>query len=369
MTYSELEAYAQKTGPKAPKYLGELAQEQRIRYVDRLKIQVQAGTGGSGSRAFDREKHKAEGPPTGGDGGRGGDVIIMATDNAQLNRIGPSHQALPGESGGMRGKSGKKGDDKLIRVPPGTLVYHYIKPARKIGKILADLDEEGSSIVVAKGGGGGRGNRHFATGANRSPRNSEEGGQGERRWLYLELKTIADIGLVGFPNAGKSSLLAVVSNAKPRIASFPFTTINPYVGVVELKDFTRTTVADLPGLLEGASENVGLGHEFLRHIERTKALCYVLDMSPLENQPDPWTTFQILREELRVYNASLMQRPFILVANKMDLPKSQENLEKLKKRKSTFRERSFPSWQKREKVLKDSKNRSDASSKERERRP
>ncbi len=295
-------------------------------FVDKATITVKAGDGGNGCCSFHREKFIPKGGPDGGDGGTGGNVILEATTSEQslvaliYNR---HYQAKNGEPGMGSNMHGHKAPDIILKVPVGTMVTDATS-----GELIADLEEDGKQVVVATGGRGGRGNPRFATRTNRAPRDWEPGEPGETRELSLELKTIADVGLVGYPNAGKSTLLRTVSAARPKVAPYPFTTLHPMVGVVEYPDYTRLTVADIPGLIEGAHENVGLGHAFLKHIERTVVLAFVLDMAGVDGRT-PWDDLAHLRQELELYMKGLSKRPAIIVANKMDLPGASENLETL----------------------------------------
>jgi len=297
-------------------------------FVDRARIQVKGGDGGNGCISFRREKFVPFGGPAGGDGGEGGDVVLVATTGEQslVSLVYQHHyQGANGGHGSGRDKYGRCGKTTELRVPIGTLV----KDMDDDLALLCDLDEEGARFVV-KGGRGGRGNIHFATSTNRAPRISEPGGPGEIRHLELELKTIADIGLVGYPNAGKSTLLGAVSNAHPKTAAYPFTTLHPVVGIIDFPDFTRMSIADIPGLIEGASDNVGLGHDFLRHIERTRVLVYVLDMAAVDGR-EPLDDLASLKNELELYQEGLSKRTSVIAANKLDLPEAKERLEELRK--------------------------------------
>ncbi len=297
-------------------------------FVDRAKIHVEAGHGGSGSASFRREKYVPKGGPDGGDGGDGGSVIIRAVTGEQslvALRFQPIWKAKPGGNGRGQKMHGANGADCIIDVPIGTLVFEA-----ESGELLYDLNEENATFVAAKGGKGGWGNTHYVSSVNRAPRKFQPGQEGEIRDLELELKTVADVGLVGYPNAGKSTLLRAISAAKPKTASYPFTTLHPHVGIVEMDDYYRFSVADIPGLIEGASENVGLGHAFLRHIERCRLFCFVLDMAGVDGR-DPLADLASLRNELFKYEPGLEKRAFVLVANKCDLPESKENVARLKK--------------------------------------
>lgn len=299
-------------------------------FVDRIKIYIKAGNGGNGCTSFRREKYIPKGGPNGGNGGNGGSVIIRA-DKSRDSLVDLKYQqhvtAKNGEPGQGSDKHGANAEDLIVLVPPGTLVMDLENDCYEID----DLDEEGQEVLVAAGGHGGRGNKSFATSTNRAPRKCTPGYPGEERTLLLELKTIADVGLVGYPNAGKSTYLKAVSDAEPKTAPYPFTTLHPMVGVIEFDDYTRMTIADIPGLIDGASENIGLGHHFLRHIERTKVLLYVLDMAGTDNRL-PWDDFENLKKELELYKEGLTDKPSLILANKMDEEVSAENLEELKKK-------------------------------------
>ena len=281
---------------------------------DQVKIHVQAGKGGDGAVAFRREKYVPYGGPSGGDGGRGGDVILEVSEHRNtLYHF--AHQkdfkAEDGVNGRNKDMHGAGGDPLIIKVPPGTLVFDA-----QTGELLADLKEKGEQFVAAKGGRGGRGNARFATSTNQAPRIAERGDPGEERWLKLELKLLADVGLVGKPNAGKSTLISVTTAAKPEIAPYPFTTLQPNLGVVALNVNQTFVLADLPGLIAGASEGKGLGLEFLRHIERTRVIIHLLDGNAL----DPIADFQEINAELAAFGHGLMQKPQIVAVNKMDIP-------------------------------------------------
>ena len=296
-------------------------------FQDSAKIYIRSGDGGNGHISFRREKFVAAGGPDGGDGGPGGNVILETATGEQslapfvFNR---HYAAKDGPHGKGKTLHGRKADDIVLKVPVGTVISDA-----DTGEFIIDMDREGLRFVIAKGGRGGKGNARFMTSQNRAPREHETGFPGEERKVIMELKTIADIGLVGYPNAGKSTLLGAVSQAKPKVAPYPFTTLHPFVGVIEFPDFTRMTIADIPGLVDGAHENVGLGHSFLKHIERTKILAYVLDMGGMDGR-NPWEDFEHLRNELELYMKGLSQRPSVIIANKMDLPASRENLELLR---------------------------------------
>ena len=299
-------------------------------FVDKVKINVRGGNGGNGCASFRREKFIPKGGPSGGDGGNGGSVTLIA-DTGQQSLVDfyykRHHQGKDGENGRSRDQYGKNGRDVELHVPVGTI----IKDIDDNFRILSDLDKPGARFTVAKGGNGGRGNIHFASSTNRVPRECEAGIPGEIKSLELELKAIADIGLVGYPNAGKSTLLGALSAAQPKVGAYPFTTLRPVVGTVEFPDFYRISIADIPGLIDGASENVGLGHDFLRHIERTKILVYVLDMAAFDGR-DPYEDYISLKKELDLYLDGLSSRPALIAANKMDLPEAKKYLDKFKEK-------------------------------------
>ncbi|WP_026689084.1 GTPase ObgE [Alteribacter aurantiacus] len=292
-------------------------------FVDKVNIFVKAGDGGNGIVAYRREKYIPDGGPAGGDGGRGADVTFVVDEGLRTLmdfRYQRHFKAERGENGRPKNQHGRGGKEMIVRVPPGTTVID-----EDTGKVLADLTEEGQTHVVVKGGRGGRGNSRFATPANPAPEHAENGQPGQEKNLTLELKVLADAGLVGFPSVGKSTLLSVVSAAKPKIADYHFTTLAPNLGVVETDDSRSFVMADLPGLIEGAHSGVGLGHQFLRHIERTRVIVHVIDMSGLEGR-DPYEDYVTINEELKQYKMRLTERPQIVVANKMDIPESVENL-------------------------------------------
>ncbi len=298
-------------------------------FVDQVKIYVKGGDGGNGMVAFRREKYVPKGGPAGGDGGKGGDVILEVDEGLRTLmdfRYQKHFKAPKGENGMSKNQHGKNAEPLIVKVPPGTVV---IDDDTK--EVIADLTEHGSRAVIAKGGRGGRGNTRFATPANPAPEICEKGEPGEERYIVLELKLLADVGLVGFPSVGKSTLLSVVSSAKPKIAAYHFTTIVPNLGVVETEDGRSFVMADLPGLIEGAHQGIGLGHQFLRHIERTRVIVHVIDMSAMEGR-DPYEDYVTINEELKQYNLRLTERPQIIVANKMDMPGAVENLEEFKKK-------------------------------------
>jgi GTPase len=293
-------------------------------FIDEAELRVKGGKGGKGCSAFRREKYLPNGGPIGGNGGNGGSVYLRANPNMMTLldfAPRPIYEAPKGKPGLGKNMHGKCADDLYLDVPPGTIVRD-----KNTGMVLRDLTEKGETVLVAQGGRGGRGNKHFATATNRVPTTCEDGQEGEERTILLELKLIADVGLVGLPNAGKSTILSRVSSAHPKIANYPFTTLKPQLGIVELPDYHRMVMADLPGLIEGAHDGQGLGDEFLKHIERTRMLCHVVDMAPLSG-PDPLTAYNMITEELRLYSAELAARPVVIAANKLDLPEAQENLE------------------------------------------
>lgn len=382
-------------------------------FVDHIKIHAKAGDGGSGCSSFRREKFTPKGGPDGGDGGRGGDVILVVdqhTDNLREFFYKPNYKAERGMHGQGQRKTGRSGKDLILKVPPGTIVYRTEGPQPKkdpgeedflvdedfknadwsgefvegdegimvlmdrsldeddeteeedaeageldedetfldedeaeedleeeeepdkgYGEVIADLTEVGERFVLCTGGVGGKGNWNFRTDTNQAPIEFTPGEKGDDGWFYLELRRIADVGLVGFPNAGKSTLLRALSNAHPKVAAYPFTTLKPMVGVVDFPGFYRATVADIPGLIEGAHDNVGLGHDFLRHISRCSVFLFVVDTAGVD-QRDPISDLQILRKELRLYDEELGEREWLIVANKVDLEESQMYIEALKTR-------------------------------------
>ncbi len=297
-------------------------------FIDEAEIEVKAGDGGDGAVAFRREKYVPKGGPSGGNGGKGGDVIIQAFRN--LNTLldfkyKRKYAAGNGAMGGSSLKDGKNGKDVLIKVPVGTLVKDS-----ESQKVLADLDKDGKFIVIAKGGRGGKGNSNFATPTNQAPRFAEKGKKGESKKIILELKLIADVGIVGFPNAGKSTLISVISAAKPKIADYPFTTLEPNLGIVHYKDYKSFTVADIPGIIEGAHEGKGLGLKFLRHIERTKILLFMIEVTSENIERD----YKILLNELKQYSKKLSERKKIIALSKTDLI-NKKSLEKISLKKFT----------------------------------
>ncbi|WP_141433636.1 GTPase ObgE [Bacillus sp. 03113] len=296
-------------------------------FVDQVKVYVKGGDGGNGMVAFRREKYVPNGGPAGGDGGKGANVVFEVNEGLRTLidfRYQRHFKAPRGEHGMSKNQHGKNAKDMVVNVPPGTVVTDAIT-----NEVIADLTEHGQKAVIAKGGRGGRGNTRFATPANPAPELSEHGEPGQEREIVLELKVLADVGLVGFPSVGKSTLLSVVSAAKPKIAEYHFTTIAPNLGMVETEDGRSFAMADLPGLIEGAHAGVGLGHQFLRHIERTRVIVHVIDMAAIEGR-DPYTDYVTINQELKEYNLRLTERPQIIVANKMDMPDAKENLERFK---------------------------------------
>ncbi len=290
-------------------------------FVDRVQIDVEAGHGGAGCLSFRREKFVPRGGPDGGDGGHGGSVIIRAANGVDhLSALAHRKhwRAESGQAGGPSNRKGRSAEDLLILVPPGTLIYDA-----QAGHVIKDLKAHDEQVVIARGGRGGYGNAHFKSSTNRAPRETTPGGEGERRRLILELKVIADVGLIGKPNAGKSTLLSRLSRARPEIADYPFTTKHPNLGIVSI-DMDRTFVmADIPGLIEGASEGAGLGHEFLRHVERAGLLVHLVEPEPAD-ESDPLENYQTIRRELGDYQTELAERPEIVVVTKLDLPRGEE---------------------------------------------
>lgn len=309
-------------------------------FVDHIRVFVRAGDGGNGVVHFRREKYVPKGGPDGGDGGNGGDVVLRAamdTDNLTDLFFRPRLIAANGEHGAGRQKKGRAGRDLVVKVPPGTIVFRLEdkdqKPDTLTGEleVVADLAKEGEVCVIAKSGIGGKGNVHFKSPTNQAPQEFTAGTAGESGYFFLELRKIADAGLVGFPNAGKSTLLGALSAAKPKVANYPFTTLQPSVGVVDFSGFSRATVADIPGLIEGAHDNVGLGHDFLRHIMRCRLLLFVLDIAGTEER-DPIEDLQTLRKEIKLYNDELAARPWLVVANKIDVEGANDRVRQIEAR-------------------------------------
>lgn len=321
-----------------------------IAFKDRVVVQAFAGNGGDGSASFRREKFVPLGGPDGGDGGRGGSVVLKASkdvDSLVSLYFQPAQRAKHGDKGHGQQMTGASGADLVLPVPCGTQAWHVpsLQPGVRsedddgedprespfnaervfLGEVVAD----GDTLLVAQGGIGGKGNVHFKSSTNRAPTEFTPGTKGEIRTLVLELKTVADVGLVGYPNAGKSTLLRALTAARPKIAAYPFTTLNPLIGTLQFEDYTSLRIADIPGLIDGAHKGVGLGHDFLRHIERSRMLIYVLDMAGTDGR-DPIEDFARLKEELRLYSEALTTRPFLVVANKMDTPEAKENLIKFR---------------------------------------
>lgn len=298
-------------------------------FIDRAKIHVQGGDGGNGVTAFRREKFVPRGGPSGGDGGRGGDVILVADSslNTLLHlRYNPRHTADRGLHGEGSNRSGHSGADLIVRVPVGTQIFDA-----NTGELLHDLSHDGAQWLAARGGRGGFGNAHFTSSTNRAPRYHQSGSKGEELELQLELKLLADVGLVGFPNAGKSTFISTVSAARPKIADYPFTTLEPHLGVVDLGDFRTFVIADIPGLIEGAHAGAGLGDRFLRHIERTKLLLHLVDVSSASGR-DAVSDYETVNHELASYNQELATRPQFVVATKIDALDEPERLESLRRR-------------------------------------
>ena len=323
-------------------------------FVDRVKVFVQAGKGGRGSVSFRREKFVPKGGPDGGDGGRGGNVILRAdrhVDNLANLFYEPIIKAKNGGHGMGKKMAGRSGGGKIVKVPIGTVVWPPEEAKRPTPKLehatpnseqlvirnrqsavpIVDLVRDGQEFVLCRGGVGGKGNVHFKSSRNRAPRQYTDGEEGEQGHFLFELRTMADAGLVGYPNAGKSTLLRKISAARPRVAAYPFTTLHPIVGVMELPGYRRCTIADIPGLIEGAHRGLGLGHEFLRHITRCRILVFVIDIAGSEGR-NPLEDLQNLRREIDLYDPTLSSRPWLLVANKMDLPEAEKNLKAMEKR-------------------------------------
>ncbi|NLI58631.1 MAG: GTPase ObgE [Clostridium sp.] len=304
-------------------------------FIDSAKIKIKAGNGGNGAVSFRREKYVPKGGPDGGDGGKGGSVIFMVNlglRTLQDFRYKRKYRAEDGQNGGKANRTGKDGEDLIIKVPPGTLVKE-----EETGRVIADMVKPGEKVVIARGGRGGAGNQRFATPTRQVPNFAKPGEEGEELSVILELKLLADIGLVGFPNVGKSTILSVVTSAAPKIANYHFTTITPNLGVVDLGD-DSFVLADIPGIIEGAHQGVGLGHEFLKHIERTKLLIHVVDISGSEGR-DPLEDFEIINDELKKYNKQLAERPQIVAVNKIDITENLE--EKLKNFKEAIEPKGY----------------------------
>ena len=307
-------------------------------FLDQVKINVKAGDGGNGMVSFRREKYVPDGGPSGGDGGNGGNIIFIVDEGLRTLldfRFNRHFKAPHGENGMTKGMHGRGAKDLTVKVPPGTVVKNA-----ETGRVLGDLIEDGQTLVVAKGGRGGRGNIRFATPRNPAPEIAENGEPGQEFEIEMELKVLADVGLVGFPSVGKSTLLSVVSSARPKIGAYHFTTLVPNLGMVRTEDGRSFVMADMPGLIEGASQGVGLGIQFLRHIERTRVLLHIIDMSGSEGR-DPYDDFQVINKELESYNLRLLERPQIIVANKMDMPESEENLKVFRKKIQELKENEY----------------------------
>src|SRR5438552_2442431 len=314
-------------------------------FVDRVRIFAQAGKGGRGCVSFRREKFVPKGGPDGGDGGRGGNVILRAdrhVDNLSNLFYEPIIKAKNGGHGMGKKMAGRAGADKIVKVPLGTVVHQLASEKFEFrnsnfeSQPLIDLTREDEEFVLCRGGAGGKGNVRFKSSRNRAPRQYTDGEEGEEGYFLLELRTIADAALVGYPNAGKSTLLRKISAARPKVAAYPFTTLHPVIGVVEFPGYRRATIADIPGLIEGAHRGVGLGHEFLRHITRCPVLIFVIDVAGSEGR-SPVEDLQNLRKEIDLYDPMLSSRTWLIVANKMDLPNAKENLELLREKFSKIR--------------------------------
>jgi GTP-binding protein len=297
-------------------------EKERLMFIDRAKISIKAGDGGDGMSSFRREKYAPKGGPNGGDGGRGGDIVFLADRNMNTLldfRYKKKFKAQKGGDGEDTNKFGRHAEAVVVKVPVGTLVFD-----EETDELIADMVEDGQTAIVGRGGRGGRGNARFANSVNRAPTFAEHGEPGEERNLRMELKLLADVGLVGYPSVGKSSIIATVSAARPDIAAYHFTTLTPVLGIVKIDDQTNFVMADIPGLIEGAHEGKGLGHDFLRHIERTRLIVHVLDVSGMEGR-DPMEDYRKINKELAAYNERLASRPQIIAANKMDLPDARSN--------------------------------------------
>ncbi len=297
-----------------------------MQFVDYVKVFVKAGDGGRGCVSFRREKYVPRGGPDGGDGGRGGHVIIRATE--KLNTLidlkyHREYRAKKGQHGMGKKMHGKNGDDLIIPVPVGTIIKDAIT-----GEVLADLDKNEMEIIIAHGGRGGLGNSHFATPVKQAPRYAQPGEKGEEKWIILELKLLADVGLIGLPNAGKSTLLSAISSARPKIADYPFTTLRPVLGVVKYNDFRSFVVADIPGLIEGAHKGAGLGSQFLRHVERTSILLHLVDISET-GEGDPVENYIKINRELELYSRELLKKPQVVIGTKYDISGNSEKLDRL----------------------------------------
>lgn len=310
-------------------------------FVDQIKVYARAGRGGDGSVHFHRGKYRPKGGPDGGDGGKGGDVILQVDNSTDSLRTFFFNSKLVAEDGkpGAGGQcTGRSGETAIYRVPPGLVIRRVTdQEDPETGELVShselvvDLTEVGTEYILCKGGKGGKGNVHFKSPTNQAPREFTPGHEGQEGFFHFELRSIADAGLVGFPNAGKSTLLTKISSAHPKIANYPFTTLEPHVGVVKFNETRRATVADIPGLIEGAHANIGLGHDFLRHIMRCRVLLFVVDSAGTEGR-DPVEDIATLRQEIKLYSSELARRPWCIIANKVDLPESAENVSRLKDR-------------------------------------
>jgi GTP-binding protein len=303
--------------------------EMQEMFIDEAKIWVKAGDGGNGCVSFRHEKYVPKGGPDGGDGGRGGDVYFLADENLDtlIDFTGKHHwRARNGRPGSGNNRHGADGEDLVIKVPPGTLIYDA-----ELELLLKDLNESGLKARICRCGKGGKGNKTFATATNKTPRNAEPGKKGQERNIRLELKLIADVGIVGMPNAGKSTLISRCSAARPKIADYPFTTTEPVLGIVELSDYRRFVMADIPGLIEGAHKGAGLGYEFLKHIERTRIIIHILDIMPIDGS-DPTANYKIIRSELEHYSKALAGKQEVIVANKIDLDPDGKKIKSLKRK-------------------------------------
>lgn len=296
-------------------------------FTDHASIYVKGGDGGNGIVSYRREKYVPLGGPAGGDGGKGADVVFIVDEGLRTLidfRYQRHFKAPRGDHGGTKNRHGANASDMVVKVPPGTVVKD-----QETGALLGDLTSHGDRLIVARGGRGGRGNVRFATATNKAPDMAEKGEPGQERWIELELRVLADVGLVGFPSVGKSTLLAAVTRARPKVGAYHFTTLSPELGMVEVPDGRAFVLADLPGLIEGAHEGLGLGHEFLRHVERTKVIVHVIDMGAVDGR-DPVEDFRVIEHELAQYDETLESRPRLVAANKMDLPNATEHLEKFR---------------------------------------
>ncbi|MEE9174666.1 MAG: GTPase ObgE [Thermodesulfobacteriota bacterium] len=310
-----------------------------VKFIDEAKIYIKAGDGGRGCVSFRREKYVPRGGPNGGDGGNGGDIIMVARRNMSSlldHRYQQHYRAKRGEHGRGKDQHGKNSEHLLIPVPMGTIVKDF-----ETEEFLGDLTENNQELIVAKAGRGGKGNARFVSSTNQAPKEAEPGGEGEEKTLKLELKLLADVGLLGFPNAGKSTLISTISAARPKIADYPFTTLVPNLGVVSYGDGATFVLADIPGLIEGAHEGAGLGIQFLRHIERTKILIHLLDLSPI-TQRDPIEDYETMNRELKAYSEELSKKPQILALNKIDITEVREDLEEIEKHFSKSGVKTFP---------------------------